>query len=164
LLAVEWALTYFLRGGGLQGAVAWQPVPLPSDRFADTRGGSMRECRPYGFVRGARGEAHVPTAISNSVHAPCCTCSRQHWHIAIAASCARASGSPRGYNGHSSIDVRAPPLLSGSRPLAILDRTLAWRFTSRLPSVIVAAQVLPVIGRRAGNDEPLPRHVDAGHG
>jgi len=52
---------------------------LPSERFADTRGGSrMRECRPYGFVRGARGEAHVPTAISNSVHAPCCTCSRQH--------------------------------------------------------------------------------------
>ena len=22
----------------------------------------MRECRPYGFVRGVRGEAHVPTA------------------------------------------------------------------------------------------------------
>jgi len=52
---------------------------LPSVRFADTRGGSrMRGCRPYGFVRVARGEAHVPTAISNSVHAPCCTCSRQH--------------------------------------------------------------------------------------
>jgi len=45
------------------------------------------------------------------------------WHIAVAASDARASGSHRGYNGHSSTDVRAPhyPLARGR----ILDRTFA---------------------------------------